>query len=135
MTLREKILNAKDIKTELVTVSEWDVTVEVRGLTGAQRAAALEKATVTSTNDAGDETQRRDDVKLSALLIIASTYDPETGQRVFGDNDIDPVLEKAAGPLDSVARVAMRLNAGTVESHKALEKNLGATDTGAGASA
>jgi hypothetical protein len=131
--LRAQILAAQDIRTERVTVAAWGVEVEVRGLTGAQRAAALERAMVT-VEKGGVESLQRDDTKLSALLIIEATYDPATGERVFEDADIDPVMGKSAGALDQVAAVAMRLNGMTVEEHKAIEKNSVATVTGTGAS-
>lgn len=40
-SLREKILAVQDIKSERIRVPEWDVEVEIRSMTGAERARVL----------------------------------------------------------------------------------------------
>ncbi len=132
--LRAKILAVKDIRTERVHVDAWNEDIEVRGLTGAQRAKAIERATMTTTNDDGEIIgSRRDDSMLSALLIIEASYDLD-GQRIFDDEDIAAVLGKSAGALDQVATVAMKLNGMTKAEAKNIAKNSDATDGAAGAS-
>lgn len=102
MKLRDKILAAPDIKSEKVYVPQWDVTVEVKGLTGRQRGLLLQETI-----------DKRGKVDMQALypkLVVASTYDPETGEQVFGDGDYDAVAGKSGGALEVITQVAMRLS-------------------------
>lgn len=138
-SLRTKSLNAKDIKTKAVPVPMWDCTFEIRGLTGAQRADLVELATVkdTVTDDKGnvEETSRVDSRILNPLLIIASCFDPETGEKVYEDGDAQALEQKSAEALDILTTEVLKLNGMTKDETKALEKNSGATDTAASASA
>lgn len=101
--LREKILTAQDIKKELVTVEEWGVQVEVRGLKGSERARLMQDSVDAKTGSV-------DFVKLYPDLVIASTYDPETGEKVFEPTDRDALNEKSGAALEKIAQVAMRLS-------------------------
>lgn len=100
--LRDKILNAKDIKSEVVEVPEWNVKVEVRGLTGAQRATLLKECI--------DRHGNVDFEKMYPLLLIATVYDPENGEQVFTPADRDSLNKKSGGALEKVAKVAMKLS-------------------------
>lgn len=102
MSLRDKILAADDIQVELVDVPEWGVTVEVRGMSGHDRSRILEAA-------ADSEDGKISVGRMYAETVIAACYDPDTGQRVFADSDIDVLLSKAAAPVDRIASVGMRL--------------------------
>lgn len=115
MSLREQILGAKDIKSEKVEVPEWGVTVEVRGLTGKQRARIY---------DACWKNGRIDAEKLNPLLIIATAYDPGTGKPIFEDADRDVLSEKSASSLEQVTQVAMRLSGLVPGQLEEAEKNL-----------
>jgi hypothetical protein len=125
--LRSKALDAKDIKSEPLTIPAWDCTFEIRGLTGAQRAVLVEAATVTSkaVNDKGEieETSKVDSRILNPLLVIASCFDPETGEKVFDDADAEGIENKSAEALDAITAVALRLNGMTKAEKKVLEKN------------
>ncbi len=134
-SLRTKVLNAKDIKTKRVPVPAWDCELEVRGLTGAQRADIVERATVKGENAKGEDTSRVDDRILGPLLLIACCYDPENGEQVFEDGDADALPQKSAEALDIVLAEALKLNGMTKDETVVLEKNSGATATDAGASA
>lgn len=101
MSLRDKILAADDIQVELVDVPEWGVTVEVRGMSGHDRALILEAA--------ADSDGKISVGRMYAETVIAATYDPETGQRVFQQSDVDALLSKSAAPMDRIASVGMRL--------------------------
>jgi hypothetical protein len=107
--LRDKILNAKDIKSEVVHVDEWDADVEIRGLSGAERASLVDKATVKETDGEGKHTSRVDQSALYPLLIIATAYEPG-GEKLFTDGDRDAINGKSAGALEKVAAVSMRLS-------------------------
>ena len=134
--LRDKILNAKDIKSEVVHIDEWDADVQVRGLTGAERADLIAKATVKETDDKGEVIASSvDQLVLLPLLIIATTTDPADGEQLFSDADRDALNDKSSSAIDKVSSVALRLSGMTKEQEKAIAKNSGATDTAASASA
>jgi hypothetical protein len=47
--------------------------------------------------------------------VIASAYDPETGERVFSDADRDVLMSKSAAAIDRIAQVGMKLSAMSAE--------------------
>lgn len=102
MSLRDQILACKDIQSEVVEVPQWDAKVEVRGMTGRQRALVLKESV--------DARGNVDLQKLYPHLVIVSTYDPETGEPVFLAGDFDAVAEKSGAALEVIAQVAMRLS-------------------------
>ena len=102
--LRSQILNVDDSQVEQVTVPEWGgVTLEIRGLSGKQRAGYFEAAFDLTTGTANFE-------RLYPDLIIASAHDPETGERVFEATDRDVLNTKSAAALERVGKVAARLS-------------------------
>jgi hypothetical protein len=134
-SLRTKILNARDIKSELVHVDEWDVDLTVRGLTGAERADIIAKATVKETDEKGVVTNTSvDQLVLLPLLIIASTTDPADGTAIFGDGDRDALNGKASSAIDAVSTVCLRLS-GMTKDPSAMAKNSVATASADTASA
>jgi hypothetical protein len=104
VSLRDKILAADDIQSELVDVPEWGVTVEVRGMNGADRSRILEMASSSDDGKIGVGT-------MYVETVIAATYDPETGERVFSAADRDGLMGKSAAAIDRIATVGMRLSA------------------------
>lgn len=103
MSLRDKILASDDIASELVEIPEWDVILEVRGMTGGDRSKILENA---ATNEGN--------ISVGTVYVdtvIASTYDPDTGERVFAESDKPALMEKSAAAIDRLATVGMRLSA------------------------
>lgn len=99
--LRDRILSVQDIQSERVYVPEWDVEVEVRSMTGAQRARVLQGATVDGEVDLE---------RLYPILLIETTYDPESGEQIFTPADRDALNSKNSGALERIAKVAMRLS-------------------------
>lgn len=102
MSLRDQILQCKDIQSEQLVIPQWDVIVEVRGLNGRQRAA-LFKETM-------DNRGAVDLAKMYPRLALESCYDPDTGELVFQEGDFDAVAEKSGAALELIAQVAMRLS-------------------------
>jgi len=101
-SIRDRIAAARPFVSELVPVEEWDATIEVRSLTLGERQAMM----VELVDDDGN----LDKEVLEAAYIRACAYDPETGERVFGDDDLDFIQSRAAGSMDKVGNVAMRLS-------------------------
>lgn len=133
--LRERILNAPDIKKELKRVEGWDVTVEVRTLTGEQMFAVKKGSAVMEKNADGEDVEVQDQAKLYATLLIASVFDPETGLPVFQPEDRDALIGKSFAVLDEVVTVAMRICGLTKAEQKVMEKNSAATPSVASISA
>lgn len=115
MNLRAKILNAKDLKTEVVHVTEWDADVMVQSMTSGERGEVLE-----AVRDASGAIRLG---KLTVLTVIKCAKDPETKQRLFEDTDYDVLASKNAAAVEKVAAVALRLSGLGDEAQKELEKN------------
>ena len=104
MSLREKILAAEDIQSEMVEVPEWGCTIEVRGMNGADRSRILETAASSEDGKIGIGS-------MYVETVIASAYDPDTGERIFSQADRDVLMSKSASAIDRIATVGMRLSA------------------------
>lgn len=115
MSLRDKILAADDIQSEMVEVSEWDCTVEVRGMNGADRSRILELA-------AASDDGRIAIGSMYVETVINSCYDPESGERIFTDSDRDLLMTKSASAIDRLAQVGMRLSAMSSEAQDDAKK-------------
>ena len=102
MNIRDKIIAADDIGSELVTVPQWDVTIEVRGLTLGQR------------NDALTASRSEDGVlnisTYYALIIVGTASDPETHEPIFTFDDAKMLLGKSSKAGDLLAIKALSLS-------------------------
>ena len=114
-SIREQILGAKDIRSESVAVSDWGVTVEVRGLNGTQRARLMKNGF--------DARGVVDFERLYPELIIASTFDPATGQPVFEEADREALNAKSGAALEQLAQAAMRISGLSPDAGTVAEKN------------
>jgi len=117
VNIRQKVLNAKDIRSEIVVVPEWDdVKIEVRGFTLQERLDFYGRVS-------DGETINRD--HFLPELVISSAHDPETGQKVFEAADRDMLKTKSASALERITAVAMGLSGlqdtDVVEAEKDLE--------------
>lgn len=104
MSLRDKILAADDIASEIVEVPEWDCLIEVRGMNGADRSRILETAASSEDGKIGIGS-------MYVETVIASAYDPDSGTRIFTEADRDVLMSKSASAIDRIATVGMRLSA------------------------
>ena len=102
MSLRDRIIATQDTQSEIVHVQEWGVDIEIRGMSGAARAQMTQSA---ADNDGGINY-----IKMMPNVVIGCVFDPETGERVFNDNDHEIVMEKSGSALDDIVKVAMRLS-------------------------
>lgn len=108
MSLREQIFSAKDIPSEMVEIPEWECSVEVRGMSGADRTRIIEIAG--SANNGGLNLQ-----VVYPEIVIATAHDPETGEKVFSVDDRDALMSKSAIAVDRLALVGMKLSGFTEE--------------------
>lgn len=114
-TLKDKIRNAQDIKSEPVDVPEWDATVEVRTITGAERADIFSQNTDGEGKIVASQAMYQ--------LMVAATFDPGTGERLFTPEDIDWLRGKSAKAVERIASVASRLAGISPDAIKDAEKN------------
>ena len=111
MLSKEAILNADDLKTEVVDVPEWGGEIIIRGLTGKTREVFETIASEQSTSDASN---------IRASMAALSIVD-EAGALMFTNQDVIKLGEKSYIALDRVFKAAKKLNGlGSVED---LEKN------------
>lgn len=111
--IRGKILAANDMTSETVEVPEWGVTVEVRSLTAKKRAALL--------NDAANNNGKVDLTKIYPDMVIACTFDPETGEQVFSEADRDEIGGKNGKAVERIADVAGRISGLNEAAEKAVK--------------
>lgn len=102
MSLRDKILNADDITSEIIDIPAWGVQVEVRSMDGRSRTRLLKMAS--------DAEGNIDMEVVYPEMILLCAFDPETGERIFEESDRDAVLSKSAGPVELLALAAMRVS-------------------------
>lgn len=101
--LRKSIFEIDDIPEEIVPVPEWgDIKILVRGMTGLSRANFLKRSTDANGEVAFD--------RFYAELIIATSFDPEDGEKLFEGADREALNAKSGLALERIARVAQRLS-------------------------
>lgn len=101
MNLRERIFAAKDIESRMVSVPEWDAVVELRTPTVLRRGEMIAEF----MRDDG----KIDYVRMYPALVVATAYDPETGEQLFTLEDISALSEKSAKALERLGEVAVEL--------------------------
>ena len=114
MSLRDQILNSNDIPKELVKVKEWNISIEVRGMTGAERTRILDLA----QDEKGMNLQM-----VYPEIVISTAFDAETGEKIFTPEDRTALLSKSANALDVLATVGMRLSGFLSETSNDLGKD------------
>lgn len=102
MLTRESILQADDLKRELVKVPEWGGEVYVRVMTGTERDALEQKVFI--NRKPGDTVQN------IRAAYAAYTICDENGKQIFTHEDIAALGQKCAAALDRVFEVSQRLN-------------------------
>ena len=102
MGIKDKIKAAKDVKTEILDIAEWDTKIEVRSMTGRDRARMFDLF----LDDKGNLKK----AESYPFVVMASCYDPETGARVFEESDMEWIAEKNAAILDQIINTAFKLS-------------------------
>ncbi len=115
--LKSRIFDIDDIPTEVIAIEEWeDIKLEIRGMTGKERAGFLRRTTA----DGGEVSFE----KFFPELVIATVYDPESGEKVFEPADRDHLNKKSGAALGRIADVAQRLSGlGTTDVDDAVGKS------------
>lgn len=105
MSLKEKIQAADDRDSVLVEVPQWDVTLELRSPTVAERSALIAEMSGT-----GDTPDADDFVRNYVQLIIATAHDPATGERVFSAEDAEWLAGKSGTVVNDVWEAAQKIS-------------------------
>lgn len=103
MSLRDKIMAADDIPAETVKVPEWGVEVLVKGMSAGERIRLMQNAFDQATQQ----------VNMSIVypdVLVACTFDPESGDPVFTEQDKTAILAKSSAAIERLANVGLRLS-------------------------
>jgi len=101
---RDDILQADDIKRELVPVPEWGGDIYVKGMTGAERDK-FEGSLVIMRGKDKQMNMSNIRAKLASMTIC-----DENGKRLFNENDVQALSQKSAAALQRVFEVAQKLS-------------------------
>lgn len=101
-SIADRIRAKNDLATETVEVPEWGETLEVRSPSARTRMALVD--------DARDENGETVPSKLAISFIIATCYDPATGELAFTGDDADMLNDKAFSAIDRLASAAARVS-------------------------
>ena len=102
MSLKDKIKSASDRESRTVTIPEWDVTVEVRSPTVRERSALIESFS--------DDDGKIDYTGMYTSLLIATVYDPESGEPAFTADDAEMLSEKSGTVVNDLFEVAQEVS-------------------------
>jgi hypothetical protein len=99
VSIRDKIVKA-ELHNESVDVPGWNVKIEVRARTVKQQYDLLEKA-------------RKPDGEIDGMLlavetILACSFDPDTGEKVFDPADRDTLLNADASAFNVLLAASNR---------------------------
>lgn len=126
-SMRDRIAARRPYTSEQVYVASWDETVEVRSISLGLRNEMMAKVMDPETKEANVEL-------LYPELLIRTAYDPETGTRVFADDDLAFLNGQDAGAADIVAKIAMKLSGMTDKAKDEEAKKSSETETSVSAS-
>ncbi len=102
MSLRDRIIAVDDLQREIVKIEQWGLDVEIRGMSGAARAAIVQ--------DAADNNGNINFAKMMPEVVIGCVFDPLTGEQVFDSEDKESIMSKNGAALEKINTVAMRLS-------------------------
>lgn len=103
MSLRDKIMTANDIPSEVVKVPEWGVEVLVKGMSAGERINLMQSAFDQATQQ----------VNMSIVypdVLVACTFDPQSDEPVFTAEDKTAILAKSSAAVERLANVGLRLS-------------------------
>lgn len=122
-SLKERILAADDRPFRDVPTPEWAKagveSVRVVTMTAADRDEWEAAALIARASSEGTARLRN----LRAELVARCAVDAETGERIFGTEDVEALGRKSAKCVDRLFSIATELNAVTEADMRALEKN------------
>lgn len=115
---RDAILQANDLKSEIVSVPEWGGEVYIRCMTGTERDA-FESATI----DMRGKNDVHINLENARARLLSMTICDENGKRMFSDADLLELGAKNSIVLDRLFGIAQRLSGLTKKDIRDLVKN------------
>jgi hypothetical protein len=103
MNLRDKILAANDIPSEMLHVKEWDVDLLVKGMSAGERITLMQHA----------YDQKTQQVNMAAVypdVVVSCVHNPDTDEPVFTAADKDALMAKSSAAIEEIAAVGLRLS-------------------------
>lgn len=102
--LREQIRAASDTEAEIVEVPEWGVEIEIRSMTGRQRAQIMTEIAQGGMENINVE-------HLWSSVLTTCLYDPANGENVFAVDDLEWLMtEKSAAVIDRLSTRCMEVS-------------------------
>ena len=100
--LADKIRQADDRTENTIQVEEWGVKIGIRSMTARQRSDMQERWAETGEQSAST---------LYENIILHCVFDPETGEAVFTEEDLEWLLEeKSAQVVDRIAQEGLKVS-------------------------
>lgn len=99
LSARDKIRSIDDRPSRIVDIPEWGLKLEVRGLTVRQQADLADRRS-------GDPSAS----EVIGEILLATVFDPETGQAVFTREDLGWLMERSAVAIDRITTAAAELS-------------------------
>ena len=124
MLTKAQILEAKDLRTQIVNVPEWGGDVLVRLLTAAER----EEITSIWTQHANADNATKSTLTSDAMLLRCTV--DEAGNALFDDADLPALKGKSSMAISRVIDAALALNAMAADSVEDAAKNSRADQIG-----
>ena len=128
--LKHKILSARDLKREEVFVDEWDVTIYITEMSGAEKTdyqtigvAHNSDGEIMLGPDGVTPVVNKDAFGLFQEALLVRTIVDENGDRLFTNEEIGELKTKSATVLERLHDISARLNRTRPDDIKALEKN------------
>lgn len=123
LTIRERILQARDLPVYPEVVPEWDnVTVYVRSMTAKERDDWQASYFLARTPKQGDEPVTVKNLSAS-LLVKMLCSDPEGKNLIFTNDDIDALGEKSAAVINRLQEAVRKASGTSEEDQVAIVKN------------
>lgn len=137
LALRQALLAQPDMPFEDIPISRLGITVRVRGMTVAQQseyeAGFFKKM---RKRDGTTALEQNDSATLTSKqrLVVLTAIDPESGELLFGPDDVVALGKTSSQDLALLVEAARRVNGMSRADMEELEKNLEETDAAALAS-
>jgi hypothetical protein len=105
MGLKQDLLSKRDLKRQTVRVEAWETDVTVQEMSARQRIL------INTWADGGEDFAITLTGEKLATVAAWCVIDPETGSRVFDDDDVSALADKSLGALQELFTAIMGLSA------------------------
>jgi hypothetical protein len=123
MSVRDKILAIQeDTPSEIVSVPEWGVEVLVRGFSLGAKDDFMASII--------DPETRKPNVKaFNVGIMVGTSYDPESGAKLFTEADIPLLKQKSAAAVQRLVDAGTRLSGLTEDAVEVAGKDSSSTES------